>query len=1088
MTRILLMLCLVACLPLYAQSQKITISVDDVPLRKVIKLIERYEKYFFAYRTEYLENTDHVSVHVKDGTIHEVMEQALKGLRLNYLIVGNIITVRPDSTATSIPEKQLLTIDGLITNEAGEPLARASVQESGTSAGTFSKSNGQFTISVKPNSLLTFTCIGYEPLVKEIKNQSNITVRLKAKIIDLDETVIMGYGKTSKRYNTGSIHKLNQVDIARQPVSDPLATLQGRVTGLLVTQSNGLPGAPYNVQLRGQSSIGIVPGKLPPNDPLFIIDGVPYAPNNSPLQVVNSNSALGESGRSPLSFINIGDIDHIEVLKDADATAIYGSRGSNGVILISTKKGKPGAPFFTVNIRNSYSKITRYAPMMNTAQYVQMRQEALSNDGLAINHTSAPDLIDWDTTRYTDFKKMLIGGRAVSNDAQLAISGGSKRLQYYVGAGYHRETTVFPGDLHNDRLSGHVNLHYHSRDSNLNATMSVIITGDKNRSIVKDLTGFVNLAPHTPVLYDSLGNLNWQEGDLGFFNPMALLLRTYESKASNLLGNLDINYKIAKGLVFKTSLGYNRLQLDEISLLPANSQNPLGTPPPKGSSFFGKVLFNSWIAEPQLEYNRYVGIGKISGLIGTTMQVQTQCATKIEAYDFNSDELLRYKHEAGKLVTKDVNTEYRYGGMFARLNSILSDKYLINLTGRVDGSSRFGSGKQVGAFWSTALGWLFSNEPFVKYKVPFISFGKLRASYGVTGNDQIGDYKYLDKWEAITGNYLGNTGITPIQLADSNYSWEVSRKLEAAIELGLFKDRLMISVAHYRNRTGNQLISYTLPGITGFNSYAAKNSSAVVQNSGWEIEVQTKNRLSRYWQLNGNVLLTVPRNKLIAFPKLAASSYSGSLEIGQSLSVLRGYSYAGVNTMNGVFEFTDQNGDGAISYPDDYSLLGHVDPAWYGAVQTNLQYKGWQLDIFWEIRKQRASSYLYSMYSYNYPGVMLVNQPDIVLNRWQQPNDIAALPQFTTGANNKTREAIEQFIASDGIIQNATFYRLKNLELSWRLPVQWLKNISLKNCRVYIQAQNLFTISPYKGGDPETRNLTTLPPLRTIAGGIELSF
>jgi TonB-dependent starch-binding outer membrane protein SusC len=234
-------------------------------------------------------------------------------------------------------------------------------------------------------------------------------------------------------------------------------------------------------------------------------------------------------------------------------------------------------------------------------------------------------------------------------------------------------------------------------------------------------------------------------------------------------------------------------------------------------------------------------------------------------------------------------------------------------------------------------------------------------------------------------------------------------------------------------------------------------------------------------------MLTIPRNKLIVFPRLAASSYA-SLETGQSLSVRRGYSYAGVNTANGTFEFTDQDGDGAIGYPDDYRLLGHVDPAWYGSVQTNLQYKGWQLDLFWEIRKQPAVSYLYSMYSYNYPGVMLVNQPAITLNRWQKPNDIAALQQFTTGANHKATEAIDRFIDSDGTIQNATFCRLKNLELSWRLPVQWLKNISLKDCRVYIQAQNLFTISQYKGGDPETHNLTTLPPLRTIAAGIELSF
>src|SRR5688572_26266212 len=265
MTRILLLICLVACLQVYAQkSQKITISVDNVPLRKVIKQIERYN-YYFVFRTEFLQHANHVSVHVKDGTIEEVMEQALQGLGLNYLIMGNMVTVRPDSTAAAVRKPDLFTIEGLITSETGEPLPRATILESKTLAGTLSKSDGHFSISVKPNTVLTFTCVGYEPVDKLIKDRSFITIRLRHQVKDLDETVFTGYGKTSKRYNTGSIHKLNQADIARQPVSDPLAAMQGRVPGLLITQSNGLPGSTYKIQLRGQSSIGIAPGKLPPN-------------------------------------------------------------------------------------------------------------------------------------------------------------------------------------------------------------------------------------------------------------------------------------------------------------------------------------------------------------------------------------------------------------------------------------------------------------------------------------------------------------------------------------------------------------------------------------------------------------------------------------------------------------------------------------------------------------------------------------------------------------------------------------------------------------------------------------------------------
>jgi len=1086
MTRILLMLCLVAFVSHYAQSQTYTISAENVPLRKVMKQIERYGRYYFAYRTEFLQHDERVTVHVTNGTIDDVMKQALKGLGLSYLIVGNMITVRPDSTYAQIHKQELLTITGKIIDEAGEPVTNVSISESGSRAGTFSELDGTFHITVKPNTVLSFSSVGYESAERLVKETSSITIKLKQQVKDLDETVITGYGKTSKRYNTGAIYKINSADIARQPVSDPLGTLQGRVPGLLITQNNGLPGATYRVQLRGQSSIGIVPGQLPPNDPLFIIDGVPYAPNNYPILGVTSGSALGESGRSPFSFINIGDIDHIEILKDADATAIYGSRGSNGVILISTKKGKAGRPVFNLNVNNGWSRITRYADMMNTSQYVQMRREALANDGLDVDIDNAPDLVSWDTTRYTDFKKMLIGGEAVSNNVQLSVSGGKERLQYYVGAGYHRETTVFPGDLLNERFFGHTNLHYQSKDSNLNVTLSVIASRDKNWSILNDLTSLIKLAPHTPVLYDSTGKFIWSQADLGFTNPMALLLRAYESKATNLLSNLLISYRIAKNLTFRTSLGYNRLQFDDVCIFPGKSL-PNSTTEPKGYSFFGKVKYNSWIAEPQLEYNKYMGPGKITGLVGATMQVQDRSVATIEATDFPDDDQLRNVNAAGNQKPLYQNTEYRYGGVFARLTNILYDKYLINLTGRIDGSSRFGPGKQVGTFWSTGLGWIFSNEPVFR-TIPFISFGKLRASYGVTGNDQIGDYKYLDKWQDIAGSYLNRPGITPYQLADSNYSWEVNRKLEAALELGLFKDRLMITTAYYRNRTGNQLIAYVLPGITGFTSYAAKNSPALVQNSGWEIQLQTKNRLNRNWQINGNVLLTIPRNKLIAFPNLATSSYKTKLAIGQSLSVVNKYEYKGVNSTTGVFEVVDQDDDGGIHFPGDSRLRGNLDPKWYGSLQANVQYKNWQLDLLWEVRKQRAISYLYLKYLYDPPGVILENQPVAVFHRWPECSGQCALQKFSTGANDIAKEAISQYLDSDGYIKDISFARLRNIELSCELPGQWLKNISMKRCRFYAQAQNLFTITRYKVGDPETLNLATLPPLRTVTVGLELGF
>jgi hypothetical protein len=468
--------------------------------------------------------------------------------------------------------------------------------------------------------------------------------------------------------------------------------------------------------------------------------------------------------------------------------------------------------------------------------------------------------------------------------------------------------------------------------------------------------------------------------------------------------------------------------------------------------------------------------------------MQTGDITTTAATDFPSDDQLRDRSAAGKLSTEELNTEYKYGGVFARLSGNLHDTYIINLTGRTDGSSRFGPGKQVGKFWAAGAGWIFSNETFIKDNISFLSYGKLRGSYGITGNDQIGDYKYLDQWQRVSFNYLGNSGIVPVQLADSNYSWEVNRKLEVALDLGMLKDHLMLSAAWYRNITGNQLIAYTLPAITGFNKYAAKNSPALVQNSGWELMLQTRNKPGRYFQWNSSVSVSIPRNKLLSFPNLNNSTYASSLVRGQSLSVLKGLTYTGVDATTGLFTFLDRDKNGSISYPNDYQVMGNLGPKWYGGIQNDLQYKGWQLSFFLEYRNQTAYNYLYSIYSTTSPGTMLTNQPVTVLDRWQQTMHQGALQQFTTGANSAANDAIGKFIQSSGVIDDASFWRLRNIEFSYTLPCGWLRKMCLKKSRVYIQAQNLFTITRYKGVDPETQNILALPPLRTIVAGVQITF
>lgn len=1078
---ILCILFLLVSADISAQSDVFTISENNVPLKRIIRLIERTNKYSFTYTKELIDNK-RVTVHVEKKNIHEVLKQALSGLLFTYVMHGDSMVVIQTAKTPFPITTALISIQGKVLNEISLPLEGVSVWVQKGGRGTVTNEKGEFALPNIPfDAVLYFSSVGYESGSLPVNGQLQVEMRLKAAAVkSMDETIIIGYGKTSKRLNTGSVHKISSGEISKQPVSNPLAAMQSLVPGLLITQSNGLPGTTFKVQLRGQSSIGVNPGKLPPNDPLFIIDGVPFAPNNNPLQILRSGTSLGSDGRSPFAVINPADIESIEILKDADATAIYGSRGANGVILFTTKKGKVGKPVMTANVYSGFSTITRHIDMLGTRDYVRMRRIALENDGLVADSFNAPDLVVWDTTRSTNFKDLLIGNTASVTNLQLSLSGGTDRLQYLIGTGFNHQTTVFPGDLSNNRASVHTHLRHQSKDNKFSAAMTVLYSYDKNNSITKDLTEFIDLPPNAPALYDADGKLNWESGGTSFVNPMAYLKQPYEAKTGNILTGLDVSYRLNKKFTFKTSLGYNSLSADELAMLPRVSHDTFTSPDIQGYSYFGNSIIRSYIVEPQLEYVSYIGKSKFSLMAGATYQRTVNRITSTLATGFSSEDALRFPHSAENLDSTKFYSEYRYASLFARLQYQLNDAYILNLTARRDGSSRFGTSKSFGNFGALGAAWIFSNEGFVKQALPFVSFGKLRGSYGLIGNDQIGDYKYMDLWSVVPNNYLGNPGLAPIQLVDSNYSWEVSHKLELAIELGILNDQIQLTTAYYRNRNGNQLIAYPLPSVTGFTKYEAKNSSAVVQNRGFELSLRLKSKPGKCIEWMNSFSVTIPRNELLSFPRITTSDYAEELMTGQSLSVRNGFRYSGINCTNCLFTFEDVDGDGEINYLDDYRVIGNIDPKWYGNITNSLRYRNWQLDLLWEIRKQTSYSYLQGIYERSAPGMVMKNQPVNIFNNIYQG--------FSTGGDPAARQAIDDFLHSDGVLADASFVRLRNIALSFSLPTKWQQKFSLKGGRIYFQAQNLLTFTKYFGIDPETQNIKTLPPLKIITGGIELSF
>lgn len=1072
-----------ACLQVSAKSsnaQTVTFKGKDVPLEKVFAAIRQQTVFVFLYNDTLLKDAKPVTIDARHVSVMQLLDQVLKEQGLKYIVESRTIIVykaiKPANPATD--NILFLTppfpVHVRVVDADGKMLAGASVTNKKTKASGITDAGGICRMNVSTGDVLTISFVGFGAVEHTIAGPSEdlIVIKLTPSLSPLDELQIVAYGTTTRRLNTADISTVKAADIEKQPVGNPLAALEGRVPGLLISQSNGVPGSSFSVQIRGQNSLA------QGSDPLFVVDGVPFAPNNTTM--IGLSSSVGPNGLSPLNSINPSDIESIEVLKDADATSIYGSRGANGVILINTKKGKAGKTTFNANVYTGASVVTRTMDMMNTQQYLAMRREALKNDGVTPAVDNFPEGLAYDTGRYIDYKKYFFGGTSHTTDAQLSLTGGSGSTQFLMGGDFHNESTIYPGSMYDRRFSFHSNVSHASADKKLKASLSTNYVVDDNHLSHYDFAAALLTAPNMPAPYDSAGNVVWEKNGATLDHPEVNLLRSYTGNTSNLLGSLQVSYQLLPGLTLKADMGYNMVRLDETLLMPIKATNP--TDATTGSAGFTTNVFKSWNVEPQAEYTRIMGKGRLNILAGSTWQETVNSTSAISADGITNDALIRSISAATTISATSSYNQYRYNAVFGRIGYSWMDKYILNLTGRRDGSSRFGPGRQFANFGAAGAAWIFTKEDW--HLPPFLSFGKLRASYGASGNDQIGNYQYLDTWSSPTYPYNGMGGLYPTQLSNPDYGWEVNRKLEGALELGFLKDRILFTGSWFLNRSGNQLISYKLPSQTGFPTIT-ENFPALVQNKGLEFLLNTKNIQARDFSWTTSVNITFHRNKLVKFPGLATSSYANTYIVGQSLNVIKGYHYLGVNDTTGVFQFLDVDKDGALTTADNF-VLGSRDPKFYGGLQNSFTYKGWQLDLFVEFRKQVGQNYLYTIYS-KIPGTINNNMPVSLENRWRNPGDHAEFQKVTQSAG-AAATAAQYFIGSSGAYSDASFIRLKNVSLSYSLSPRLLKPARLQAVRVYLHMQNLLTITSYPGTDPEVKELLSLPLLRTMTGGIQITL
>jgi TonB-linked SusC/RagA family outer membrane protein len=1107
---------LATCLHVSAKvrSQQITLEEKDVPVLKVLKEIQRQAGCDFIYTYEVLQRAGNVSIDIRNVSVEEAVAECLKGTSLTYRIEDNTVVILEKPLPRKVTEPANAppaTFHGHVTDTTGAPLEGATVSVKGSTTLVSTDANGNFALrDVDAHATLVVTYIGYQKREIEVNGRKEVFVVLRRSTSPLDEVQIIAYGTTSRRFSVGSISSVNADVIDKQPVTNILLALEGQAPGLAINATSGVPSSRVLVQVRGQNTImNNTSGYKPYDQPLFIIDGVPFAPQNNNVTQL-SNLALNTTftggiseagGLGAFSSINPNDIESITILKDADATSIYGTQGSNGVILITTKKGKAGRTMFDVTVNTGFNTDVRTVKLLNTQQYLQMRNEAFTQDGLTPSNspygpTYAPDLLIFPQTGYTDYQKLFFGKTSNNTDVHASLSGGTINNTFLFSGGYSRSDFNYPGSFADQRMTLHTATHHQSMNNRLIVDFVADFGYNQNNSPGFGGSQKMLNPPNTPALTDASGNLVWNYDGVNMqqFQYNAYLKQLSLAQNYNFNNTLHLVYKLMPGLSIGALLGYSRNETSEHSENPASAQSPAF---PNPTASFATNTFQTLTVEPQVDYSHKIGQGVFSATVGASYKKNQNYSVNLEGIGYSNDNFLGSLNGAASVFSFDNSSIYKYNAGFARLGYVYDQKYILSLTGNRDGSSNFGPGHQFGNFASAGAGWIFSEEKAFKAALPVISYAKLSGNYGTSGSDGVAPYQYQPFWTAAASYVTSFQNIHPdfpTNLYNPNYSWALKKSLNLALDLGFVHDRVLFNATFYRDREGNQLAGYPLGAQDGFPN-VLENVPSSIQNQGWEFAITSNNIKTKSFSWSTRFNITFNRNKLLSFPNLAASGYAYDYVIGRPTSELLGFQYKGVDPTTGLFDYytagkvvTNNPNYNLPSQGGDLVPIADREVKYMGGLTNTFSYKRFSLYIFFQFSSQTAPNWLNTAYTSYYPG-MEYNQPVEELNFWKKPGDHTELQRLTSSYASPALNAASNFSRSSGAYSDDTYLRLKTAAISYTLPDIVLHKLHLHDCRFYINAQNLLTFTDYKVGDPELFNdYTTFPLQRVLAFGLSLNL
>ena len=1120
-----LMLVLVSAMAQDAGNQRISVSRDGTVQEVLNVLCETIDGSLLVRSTD-VDMSRKVSIHMTNATVNEVLGRIFDGSDVKWTISGKQIQIyRPQNREQQSGKR---TVGGIITDEKGEPVIGAAVILEGTRTATVTGVDGQWTLSVPDNArALKITCLGYTDQILTLTGGANYTVALKEDISLLEESVVVGYGVQKKSVVTAAISSVKGDQLSSFTPTRVDNVLKGMVSGVTITPSSGQPGSGTRVRVRGIGTIN-------DSNPLYIVDGMPVT--------------------GGIEYINPADIESVEVLKDAASAAIYGARGANGVILVTTRQGTEGKSVISYNASYGIQNPWKMPEVLNATQYALIMNEMNMNMG--------KDPVYDDPYSFgegTNWVKEVFNSNAPVVDHQLSVSGGNAKMNYFLSGSYFYQEGIIGGNYNHSnysRVTLRANNNYTVFDhkdrsvlTRLRLGTNVTYSHDDSKSINANseygsvlgcavslspiLTVYAEdpetlLAEHPTAIKDSKGRPFSIVGDqfAAMPNPVAMLhLPTDDYIQDKIVAGGYAELELLKGLVFKTSVGADLLVTkDDGYSIPyymnSNHQN-------SSSQVWSSINRSfSWQVENTLSYTFTLGerhnftalIGQSAYshggdyVSGTSYKIRNVSQPWIDATDQDSNM---------RSASGSPEPDSRLASLFTRLSYNYGERYMVEFTLRRDGSSNFSPANKWANFPSVSVGWNVTNEPFMASRPSWLERTKVRVSYGVNGNQNIGAFAYTSMMQGIAGYMLGIDGLTaiapgiiPRAYSNADLRWEESCQFDAGVDVGLWKNRLSLSLDYYDKRTNGMLMTMSLPAYIG-NDLPWGNVGNM-KNSGFEFDITWKHQIGDFGysigangSYNRNVLLKLGNDS--GYQNL--DGVHGNLgtisraENGQPFPFFWGYKTDGVfqsdaeavayvnregtrlqpDAMAGDVKFVDVNNDGAIN-DEDRVKIGKGQPDWTFGANLSVSWKG--LDLSANFYSALGGDIFDATRRADYP---LVNMQTYMLDRWCGPGSSNRLPRLTAEADGGKNQ---NWRSSDLMVYDGSFLRLRNLTLGYTLPERLTGKVFISKLRLYLNAENLFTLTSYHGMDPEISSGGTslgidkgvYPQARTLSAGINLTF